>query len=110
MNPNTGTAPVFRTHRDAEITRRIYASHPVLVDRSSGDERRAWPVKYHTMFHMTNDSHRFRTAEQLEDEGSIRCRATTGSVVLLRTCRCTKARWCKPSTTAPPAWWSTREP
>ena len=69
VNPNTGTAPIFRTHRDAEITRRIYASHPVLVDRSRGDECRAWSVRYRTMFHMANDSHRFRTAEQLDDEG-----------------------------------------
>ena len=69
VNPNTGTAPVFRTRRDAEITRRIYANHPVLVDRSSGDERRVWPVKYVRMFDMTNDSHRFRTAAQLDEEG-----------------------------------------
>ena len=59
VNPNTGTAPVFRTRRDADITRRIYANHPVLVDRSSGNERRAWPVKYARMFDMTNDSHLF---------------------------------------------------
>ena len=69
VNPNTGTAPVFRTRRDAEITRRIYERHPVLVDRSGGGERRAWPIRYHTMFHMTNDSHLFRTAEQLDYEG-----------------------------------------
>ena len=69
VNPNTGTAPVFRTHRDADITRRIYERHPVLVDRSGGGERKAWPVKYVTMFHMTNDSHRFRTAAQLDAEG-----------------------------------------
>ncbi len=69
VNPNTGTAPIFRTRRDAEITRRIYERHPVLVDRSNGEERKAWPVRYATMFHMTNDSHLFRTAEQLEAEG-----------------------------------------
>ena len=69
VNPNTGTAPVFRTRRDAEITRRIYEQHPVLVDRSEGEERRAWSVKYATMFHMTNDSHLFRTAAQLEATG-----------------------------------------
>ena len=69
VNPNTGTAPIFRTRRDAEITRRIYERHPVLVDRSQGEERRAWPVRYHTMFHMANDSHLFRTAAQLESEG-----------------------------------------
>ena len=69
VNPNTGTAPVFRSQRDAEITRRIYERHPVLVDRSGGEERRAWPIRYNTMFHMANDSHLFRTAAQLEAEG-----------------------------------------
>ena len=69
VNPNTGTAPIFRTRRDADITRRIYESHPVLVDRSGGDEVRAWPVRYVRMFDMTNDSHLFRTAAQLEADG-----------------------------------------
>ena len=62
VNPNTGTAPVFRMRRDADITRRIYESHPVLVDRSGGEEVRTWPVRYVRMFDMTNDSHLFRTA------------------------------------------------
>ena len=69
VNPNTGTAPVFRTRRDADITRRIYERHPVLVDRSGGGERKAWPVRYVRMFDMTNDSHRFRTAAQLDAAG-----------------------------------------
>ena len=69
VNPNTGTAPVFRNRKDAEITRRIYEQHPVLVDRTAKDEIRAWPVRYRTMFHMTNDSDLFRTAEQLKSEG-----------------------------------------
>ena len=69
VNPNTGTAPVFRSRRDAEITRRIYEQHPVLVDRSQGKEKRVWSVKYTRMFDMANDSHLFRTAEQLDEEG-----------------------------------------
>ena len=69
VNPNTGTAPIFRTRRDAEITRAIYERHPVLVDRSSGIELKAWPVKYATMFHMANNSNLFRTAAQLKSEG-----------------------------------------
>ena len=69
VNPNTGTAPVFRTRRDADITRRIYERHPVLVDRSGGSERKAWPVRYVRMFDMTNDSYLFRTAAQLDAEG-----------------------------------------
>ena len=69
VNPNTGTAPVFRTRRDADLTRRIYQHHPVLVDRSGDDEHRVWPVRYVRMLDMTNDSHLFRTAAQLEDAG-----------------------------------------
>ncbi len=70
MNPNTGTAPVFRTRRDAEITRRIYEQHPVLVDRSGEKENKVWPVRFmQGLFNMTSDSHLFRTAQQLEAEG-----------------------------------------
>ena len=67
VNPNTGTAPIFRTRRDAELTTAIYRRLPVLVDRSTGEEVRTWPVKYRSMFHMTNDSGRFRTREELEE-------------------------------------------
>ena len=72
VNPNTGTAPVFRTRRDADLTRRIYQRHPVLVDRSGPEERRAWPVRYLRMFDMTNDSGLFRTAAQLDADGFYR--------------------------------------
>ena len=68
VNPNTGTAPIFRTRRDAELTTAIYRRLPVLVDLSSGGEVRSWPVKYSTMFHMTNDSDQFRTKEELEEQ------------------------------------------
>ena len=60
VNPNTGTAPVFRSRKDAEITRRIYKQHPVLVKRLQSKKKRAWRVKYATMFHMANDSHLFQ--------------------------------------------------
>ena len=68
VNPNTGTAPIFRSRRAAKLTTAIYGRLPVLVDRSSGGEVKAWPVKYSTMFHMTNDSDLFRTREELEEE------------------------------------------
>ena len=69
VNPNTGTAPVFISRRDAEITRRIYERNPVLVDRSGDEDRRAWPVNHLRQFDMTNDSHLFRTASELEADG-----------------------------------------
>jgi len=68
VNPNTGTAPIFRSRRDAELTMAIYDRLPVLVDRSSGEAVKAWPVNYTTMFHMTNDSGLFRTRSELEEQ------------------------------------------
>ncbi|MGC8469563.1 MAG: hypothetical protein ACP5NI_06615, partial [Acetobacteraceae bacterium] len=74
LNPNTGTAPVFRSRRDADITRGVYARLPVLVDRRSDPPETVWPVRYFTMFHMTNDSGKFRTAAELERLGAYRVR------------------------------------
>jgi hypothetical protein len=72
VNPNTGTAPVFRTRRDAEITVGIYRRHPVLVNRRSDPPATVWPVRYYTIFHMTNDSNLFCTADELTKEGAYR--------------------------------------
>ncbi|WP_230079965.1 BREX-1 system adenine-specific DNA-methyltransferase PglX [Alteripontixanthobacter maritimus] len=66
VNPNTGTAPIFRTRRDMELTTAIYARVPVLVDKSTDEPVAAWLVKYRRMFDMTNDSHLFRTRAELE--------------------------------------------
>jgi hypothetical protein len=72
VNPNTGTAPVFRSPRDAEITLGIYRRMPVLIDRRGEEPVSVWPVLYFTMFHMTNDSDKFRTAAELESLGAYR--------------------------------------
>jgi len=68
LNPNTGTCPVFRSRRDAEITVGIYRRVPVLI-RKVDEESNPWGVRLATMFHMTNDSSLFRTREELEAEG-----------------------------------------
>ncbi|MCY4264992.1 MAG: restriction endonuclease [Gammaproteobacteria bacterium] len=67
INPNTGTAPLFRNRRDANLITAIYERLPVLVDRSTDEVIKAWAVKYMTMFHMTNDSKLFRTRMELEE-------------------------------------------
>lgn len=67
LNPNTRTCPVFRTRRDAELTRKLYRAAPVLVNEATGEN--PWGVSFMTMFHMANDSGLFRTREQLEAEG-----------------------------------------
>ncbi|MER9924135.1 BREX-1 system adenine-specific DNA-methyltransferase PglX [Mesorhizobium sp. M0048] len=89
VNPNTGTAPIFKTRRDAELTTSIYNRLPVLVDRSGDDPVKAWPVRYTRMFDMTNDSALFRTLTELENiegaypVGQNRYRSTAGDWVPL---------------------------
>ncbi|MCW8382767.1 Eco57I restriction-modification methylase domain-containing protein [Streptomyces justiciae] len=64
LNPNTGTCPVFRSRRDAEITLGIYRGVPVLIDDTKTVGGNPWGISFMTMFHMSNDSHMFRPSAQ----------------------------------------------
>ncbi|WP_406407696.1 Eco57I restriction-modification methylase domain-containing protein [Streptomyces sp. NBC_01643] len=68
LNPNTGTCPVFRTRRDAEITLGIYRRVPVLI-KEDDPNGNPWGLSFMRMFDMSNDSHLFHTREQLEADG-----------------------------------------
>jgi hypothetical protein len=70
MNPNTRTAPIFRTRRDAILTRMIYTRIPVLV-RDGFADGNPWGIAYQRMFDMSNDSHLFRTRDELVLEGAV---------------------------------------
>lgn len=72
INPNTKTAPVFRSQADAEITAKIYRNAPVLIDEGQGADGNPWGVSFMAMFHMSNDSGLFRTAAMLEEAGFVR--------------------------------------
>ena len=72
INPNTRTAPVFRSRTDAELTAKIYANAPVLIDESKGPEGNPWGVRFARLFDMSNDSGLFRTAKQLAEAGFVR--------------------------------------
>ncbi|MBT9258204.1 MAG: N-6 DNA methylase [Clostridiales bacterium] len=69
LNPNTRTCPVFRTREDAELTKKIYRRVPVLMNEHTGEN--PWGVRFMTMFHMSNDSHLFRTTQELENQGYV---------------------------------------
>lgn len=69
INPNTKTAPIFRSRADADLTARIYGRVPVLIDETRGREGNSWGLSIGTMFHMSNDSGLFRTSTQLRAEG-----------------------------------------
>jgi hypothetical protein len=69
LNPNTGTCPVFRSRRDAEITLAIYRRHPVLI-RHGDPNGNPWGLSFmQGLFNMTSDSGLFRTRQQLETDG-----------------------------------------
>lgn len=72
INPNTRTAPVFRARADAELTAKIYANAPVLIDEGAGPAGNPWGVSFARLFDMSNDSHLFRTAAQLREVGFVR--------------------------------------
>ena len=67
LNPNTRTCPVFRTRRDAEITKAIYRRVPVLINDTTGEN--PWDIRFLRMFDMSNDSGLFRTLDDLEGQG-----------------------------------------
>ena len=69
INPNTRTCPIFRSRRDADLTRNIYRRVPVLSLESHGAAGNPWGVEYMGMFHMTNDSALFKTRDELLAEG-----------------------------------------
>jgi hypothetical protein len=66
LNPNTRTCPIFRSRRDAEITKAAYRRVPVLVNRADGDD--PWGVSFRRLFNSTNDVSLFKSRDDLQDE------------------------------------------
>ncbi|MDA9337301.1 N-6 DNA methylase [Planktomarina temperata] len=76
INPNTKTAPVFRSRADAELTAKLYSKTPVLIeerpDHPEGDKN-PWGITFQQgLFNMTSASDLFRNAEDLEKIGYAR--------------------------------------
>jgi hypothetical protein len=72
LNPNTRTCPIFRAKFDADLTRKIYARVPVLIDEATGTEGNPWGITFMAMHHMANDSDLFRSETQLLEANCIR--------------------------------------
>ncbi|MEU5146759.1 DNA methyltransferase [Streptomyces yangpuensis] len=68
INPNTGTLPVFRSRKDADLTAAIYRRIPVLWDESKRNGN-PWGISFKNLFNMTDDSDLFRTHEELIGQG-----------------------------------------
>jgi len=71
INPNTLTCPVFRSERDAALTKKLYRAAPVLMRDAvvEGEGKQAkgvepaqnpWGISFIRMLDMSNDSHLFK--------------------------------------------------
>jgi hypothetical protein len=57
INPNTKTAPVFRTSIDAELTKKLYKKTQAVINEATNTN--IWGISFYTLFHMSNDSNYF---------------------------------------------------
>ncbi|MGW0284059.1 Eco57I restriction-modification methylase domain-containing protein [Streptomyces sp. NPDC003236] len=67
MSPNTGTLPVFRTQREADITSAIYRRFPVLQNEKARSGN-PWKIDFKYIFRSANDRDIIRTRAELEEE------------------------------------------
>lgn len=68
VNPNTKTCPIFKSKWDAEITKSIYSRTSILMREGNETEpgNNPWGIRFLAMFHMSNDSHIFKTRDQFD--------------------------------------------
>lgn len=69
LNPNTGTLPMFRSRKDAEITLKIYRRFPVLINEKT--KQNPWGLSFKQgLFNSASDSGLFRTEVELKNNGA----------------------------------------
>jgi len=69
LNPNTKTCPIFRTRRDADLTKGIYKRIPILIDENRKTGGNPWGIKFLRMFDQTNDAEHFHEAKVWKRKG-----------------------------------------
>ena len=69
LNPNTKTCPIFRTRRDADLTKGIYKRVPILLDENRKQGGNPWGIKFLRMLDQTNDAEHFHPAKFWEKKG-----------------------------------------
>ncbi len=69
LNPNTKTCPIFRTRRDADLTKAIYKRIPILIDENRRQGGNPWGIKFMRMLDQTNDAEHFHEAKVWKKKG-----------------------------------------
>jgi hypothetical protein len=68
LNPNTRTCPVFRSKRDANLAKAIYARVPVLINESKSNGN-LWQAYYLRLIHYSDHASMLYSAEQCLNDG-----------------------------------------
>ncbi|MDK1377230.1 MULTISPECIES: N-6 DNA methylase [unclassified Sinorhizobium] len=69
INPNTHTAPIFRSRWDAELTAKIYRDASVLIDESKGPAGNPWGAYYLRLIHFGDHSSELYDRTRAKNEG-----------------------------------------
>ncbi len=70
FNPNTRTCPIFRTRRDATLTKLIYKRIPILIDKNRKRGGNPWGIVFKQgLFNQTSDAKKFQKPAILEKKG-----------------------------------------
>ncbi len=70
INPNTHTCPVFRSKKDAGLTKQIYKKAGVFIKECDKDTGNPWEISFKTIYHMSNDSGLFSKTSGKTVDGS----------------------------------------
>jgi hypothetical protein len=65
LNPNTQTCPIFRSRRDANLTKYIYKRVPVLINKTRKQGGNPWGIKFVRMFDHDAAAELFEQGESL---------------------------------------------
>lgn len=95
LNPNTRTCPIFRTRRDAELTKAIYRRVPILIDENRVAGGNPWDIRLTTMFHQSADAELFVPSKKLQKEGG-QLRGDRWKVGKANYLRCYEAKMVQP--------------
>jgi hypothetical protein len=71
FNPNTKTLPMVKTGKDLQILKKIYSQSKIIYDENASTEIERNPLgcSIFTLFHMSNDSDKFKRRSELEGDG-----------------------------------------
>ena len=84
INPNTRTAPIFRSNADADFTKKIYSKIPVLIKEAEGDKGDPWgAIVIQNFFSTSNyrDQQLFKYDKDIEEVHSSLMPVRKGTMI-----------------------------